>query len=267
MHALKIAALGAIVTALAAGPSQATITTFATFATQTGAGNDFSFANSGGASGGSSATFDSINSQSAGGATGAPVTFSFVDVNSSLDNSVTNVSALLNFTSSLTSTPATEAGGQYAIQNGLQGGFTITSNQSITVAGRTYAPGTVLLTATFSNASLAGVNNSTTVNFDGNNETSGYTLTYSSPFLTFQSGATLDATLGLTALQPVLGDVTYGTDALNSFNGFATGSFSADPVPRGIGTPEPQSWALMLVGVGAMGSKLRSRRRLVPARV
>jgi hypothetical protein len=52
---------------------------------------------------------------------------------------------------------------------------------------------------------------------------------------------------------------------LGSFTFHPNGNLSADPAPPVNGIPEPTSWALMILGVGAIGGVMRRRRALVPA--
>jgi hypothetical protein len=46
---------------------------------------------------------------------------------------------------------------------------------------------------------------------------------------------------------------------------YAGGKFGLDFTLFGSAVPEPETWAMMLVGFGALGGALRSSRRRVPA--
>jgi hypothetical protein len=96
---------------------------------------------------------------------------------------------------------------------------------------------------------------------------SGGTLTFTSDFLKFAPSASLGSALNFTsAITPAgqgLNSLGFGSDALESFNLDAGGSFSSVPLPNSV--PEPASWAMLLLGMGLIGGVLRRRPGLAEA--
>jgi hypothetical protein len=255
----------AVLAAGVVGSADAQIVTFATFASSATA--NFKYANSSSTDASADGAFYSGTGSAA---SAQPITFSFINEGSSLDGAVTNVAATMTFTSSETSSPAITAGGQ-AIQGGLGGTFTIVSDEAITVGKTTYAAGSILLSAAFTNGGIDGGNKSSSGVFDANNENPGFSLSYSSDFLSFSPSAAEDASVSLTQITSVnknkgaslgLTSAAFNTDSLRSFTAHAGGQFSADPVPTVNAVPEPASWALMLLGIGAAGGMMRRRAGL-----
>jgi hypothetical protein len=124
---------------------------------------------------------------------------------------------------------------------------------------------TNLLTISFTNAVLTASAGGLTMAFTA--DTSDSTISYTSDFRTFTSaeeeaafnfaisGADASSPIARAPVDPALTHVT-GTRSLNSFRASTTGTFAAPPIP------EPQSWALFLIGFGAIGAM----RRAVPRR-
>jgi PEP-CTERM motif len=183
----------------------------------------------------------------------APVYFTF-DV-----TGLPTTPMLATLTLTGTSTDAGAVSGGDVIQGGIGGTFSITS--AVPVDGTTN-----LLSGTFSGAQISGPNNGTTASVQDN----------------FATGSVTYAT-GLAAK-----DLTFGADTSGngfsfsgtsltvlalkgnspaSFNGVFAGNFeatSAGPGGSG-GVPEPATWAMMLVGAGAVGGVLRRSRRTAMA--
>ena len=80
-----------------------------------------------------------------------------------------------------------------------------------------------------------------------------------SAFLKFGTGEQ-DFALELTSIANPL-SATAGK-ALNSFGAVSTGSFDSALTGGGnLSVPEPDSWALMLIGLGGLGLALRGKAR------
>ena len=120
-----------------------------------------------------------------------------------------------------------------------------------------------LLTIAFNSAQLVSAGSSTTFSLLGS--TPGQTLTYTSDFLNFGNATAYDFSITMTAanpaltiapVDPTLTNVT-GARTFNTTRANVSGGFAANSVP------EPQSWALMIVGFGMVGVSLRRRKVLV----
>jgi hypothetical protein len=159
------------------------------------------------------------------------------------------------------SNPAVTGAGQVAEQN-LSGAFsfTYTGSTPLTVGSHTYATGANLLSGTFSGATLVGPANGSTSSFQ-DAIFSGGTVTYASDIASFASTGDKGLSLSLTSVLPFFG--ANPGDSLNSFTAVSTGSFASDLASTGggSGTPEPVTWALMLVGFGGIGTAIRRQRR------
>jgi hypothetical protein len=258
---LPTAGAAALASALALGaamPAQAAITTFATMSALTQ--DNIYFKNASTTNKSASATIYSIATSTATVPGSVGVKFSFINEGAALDTAVSGVNATFAL-SAATTTAAQNAFG-YLIQPGINGTFSLLSTTAITVGSHTYAAGSNLLSATFTGAGIAGPKGSTSGSMDANNQNSGSTIVYTSDFVTFSPGASLDGAFSLTSITAALADVQAGTYALKTFKGDAGGSFSADPVPTANFVPEPASWALMLVGFGAVGGIARRRKQV-----
>jgi hypothetical protein len=156
--------------------------------------------------------------------------------------------------------PAT-AMGTTLVQPIPMGGFSFLTSVPIMVGSTTFAPGSNLLTATFTMASVDG---SGSAGFYGN--TSMASMTYTSDFLDFSGTTDRDFSMGLTSITPTLfQSVVGGPKALRTFRAFANGSFSSNPAPMIPSIPEPEVWGMMVVGFGLVG--LQIRRRKLPVTV
>lgn len=253
---LAATAVAALVSMGLASGASAGVTTFATFSAL--GGDNFYFQNASASNTSVDSSFFSIPTSGSTSAGTAQVDFSFINLGTTFDSAVQNVVANLTWTSS-SSTAAEAAFGQ-AIQQGVGGQFVITSTAPITLDGKTYAAGSVLLSGAFSGGTLSGAQGSTSGGFDVANG-SGGTLTFTSDFLKFAPsanlGSALNFTSGTTSSGQGLSSLNYGSDALELFKMDAGGSFSSVPEPTGV--PEPASWAMLLLGMGLVGGVLRRR--------
>ncbi|HSZ50835.1 MAG TPA: PEPxxWA-CTERM sorting domain-containing protein [Caulobacteraceae bacterium] len=155
---------------------------------------------------------------------------------------------------------ATDAGSMASgdvIQGGIDGTFTITSSMPIDGT-------TDLLNGTFSGAQISGPTNGTTAAIQDNFQTGSvaYTSGLAKSVLTFGSDASGN---GFSFSGTSLTVLALKGNSPASFNGVFAGNFaatSASPGGQG-GVPEPATWAMMVVGAGAVGSVLRRSRRTI----
>ena len=116
-----------------------------------------------------------------------------------------------------------------------------------------------LLTIQFDSANLQTFGTITTFALLGS--TPSQNLVYTSDFMAFDNATSYDFSLTMTganpgltmaAVDPTLTNVT-GARTFNTTKASVTGGFAANSVP------EPQSWALMILGFGMVGVSLRRR--------
>jgi hypothetical protein len=154
---------------------------------------------------------------------------------------------------------AATASGTTRIQDVPTGVFSFTTTAPLVFGMTVFAPGSNLLTGTFTGGTISGSGSSGS--FFG--DTSGSTLVYTSDFLNFSLTADRDFAMGLTSItQPLFRSTAGGAKALRSFRAFANGGFASNPAPTPFGAiPEPQVWGLMVVGFGLVGVQVRRRRQ------
>lgn len=182
------------------------------------------------------------------------VNFTFLTTNQA--SSVNGASANIAFIATAPST-AFSTSGKHTYQDELAGSFVFTSTTAITTGSRTYAAGSNLLTAVFTNAELSVNYNSLTGGLA--DDTLSGTVTYSSDFLNFGNTVADDFSISLSGLNPPF---TSPQSQLPPFLASPVGIFSNDPGPTSTsGVPEPATWAMMLVGFGAIGLGLRGKSR------
>ena len=86
-------------------------------------------------------------------------------------------------------------------------------------------------------------------------------ISYSSDFLDFSTVLAKDFSLSFTGASPTF-NATIG-ESSRSMRFAGTGTFAAGPGPYVLPVPEAASWCMMVVGFGAVGGAMRSRRRAV----
>lgn len=249
---LSALTLGAAAALCAASSAQA-LTTFASYTEVPSAVTNIMWTNTG-FSAGTLANFPADGSEA--GVT--DTSFNFL-----IGGLPTNLAADFTLSASSTS-PALVAFGVLLVQPGISGAFSFTYDGPTQMIGtRLFAHGANLLSGTFTNAYIQGVMGGGTGSTNAEMNTLG-PITFTSDFLTFGPDNKAIA-IGLNSIFPPL-HINGPGDSLASFTASSTGNFSADTVSiTGGGTPEPASWALMLIGVGAVGFAVRSRAKVVSA--
>jgi hypothetical protein len=245
--------------AFSAGSASATITTFATFQAPTSARNiEWKNLGSNGSNGTSGQLFTIAT---AGASTPGTVNVEFSFLQPQISPYVHNLTAA--FTLFATSSVAGSTSAGQLVQPVLSGTFSFVTTSALTIGTHHFNAGANLLSGVFGGAgthapTLGGADGGSSGSFTGSTE-GGATVTYSSDFLDFSSTINRDFALNLTSINSVLSRTT--GKALRTFKASAGGSFSSDPAPIVTAIPEPTSWALMLLGIGVMGSTLRMRNR------
>jgi hypothetical protein len=240
----------AVVAASAASPSYAiTMTKFAEFSQTSDAPPNVFWNNPTNGTTASFYTGTSFSHMSA-----VPIEFSFV--NNAALSSVHDLNAtLLIFNSGASGVAATLS--PNADQKGFFGSFKILSTSDFWVGLTHYAAGTKLLAGDFMNGEIAGLPPGSTG--------AAFAATIGGSVVNFSSDVTgalkksiaRDLVLNLDAIAPFLDAVPGG--ALKSFKANADGSFAQ------AGVPEPATWAMMFLGMGALGVAMRRRRALAAA--
>jgi hypothetical protein len=242
--------------ALVASPSQAVITTFASY-TAIGTGANVYWKNNNGTANGTGGSIYTIANSNATTPGTAKISFSFLQ---GALSPVTNVVADFTLLASVTNSPALTAGG-FKIEQNIAGSFSILSTTAISIGSTTFAAGANLLSGTFTLGTIFGATNGTSGSFSSAT-TSGATITYTSDFLDFLPTLDRDFALSLTSITPGLNSST--NRALRTFKALSTGSFSTDPAPTPIvAVPEAATWAMFIGGFGLMGASLRRRRAVL----
>jgi PEP-CTERM motif len=187
-----------------------------------------------------------------------PVYFTFLNPTLA---SLANISAL--FTLSASTDQAATHGASQVIQNDIAGSFSFTSVNSFMVGGQSYAAGTLLLGGTFDDAVLSGPNGGSTGGVqDSRLSTPPGTVVFTSGILASQLAfnPTGDEGLGLSMSDVKPNLSALAGQSLNKFSSSSVGTFAADlSTGGGSKTPEPATWVMMLIGVGAIGFAVRRR--------
>ena len=236
MSRRSIATLVAGVAASLCAAAAANATTFADFGPNSSDAN-LAWTSTGAASGALATT---------GAGASANVYFSFLNPGVSSLHGLDAVFTL----AATSSQAATLSGAGNLNQDNINGTFSFTYSgmAPLMVGGHTYLTGANLLSGSYTGANLVGPAGGGTTSFQ-DSTLAGGVVTYTSDFETFTSGPR-GFSLALTSVIPSL-TATPGA-SLDSFTGVSDGSFRA-------GVPEPASWALMLIGIGAVGGLARRR--------
>jgi hypothetical protein len=158
--------------------------------------------------------------------------------------------------------PAGSALGLTAQQD-LSGSFSFIYEGAapLTLGSHTYHAGANLLSGTFSGAELVGA--TATGILPQSATLLSNAVSYSSDFTGVATTGAKAFSIALTSVLPYYGAAS--GQSLNSFGAVATGSFGSDLTSSGGGgvgeTPEPATWAMMLIGLGGVGVAARSRKR------
>lgn len=246
-----------------ATPAAAVVETFATYSASVSARN-VRFVNVGNSlSRTRDATMYTTSTATATVPGAAAVKFSFLIPE--LATFVTGVDALYTLNADIVRDSPVNASGAF-VQGGLNGSFSFITTQAITVSGprfttHTYAAGSNLLSGVFSEGSIVGnIGSSAGSSFASG--LNGGTITFTSDFVDFTGVVNLDRAQSLTAVAPLFGRHAGANNALSSFRAVAGGQFSSDPQPTVnflAAVPEPESWAMLVIGFGLVG--LATRRR------
>jgi hypothetical protein len=273
---ITLGAVGAAML-LAAAPSFAVVQTFATYSSTSGNRN-FRLVNTGSSSNRTvDANIFTIATPASTTAGATPVQFSFLSTTlAPVSPYVTNISALYTFNGTI----AKNSGAGVPLsggfnQAGLSGTFLFVTTSAITVGGpdflpHTYVAGSVLLGGSFTAGSFSGTigNSAGSSTASG---TSGSTISFYSDFLDFTSVVDLDRVQSLSGVTQVFAKHAKNNGSLKSFSGVVGGQFSSNPIPivnylaPVSNVPEPESWALMVIGFGMLGVASRRRKAVVAA--
>lgn len=126
------------------------------------------------------------------------------------------------------------------------------------------APRTNLLSVSFTNAELDASQNGGSFTFKS---TAGSTIGYTSDFLDFTGLVAEDFSFSFSGASPTF-SATLGSSGRNT-RVSGTGTFASNPVPVITGSPptpvegvpEASTWAMLLVGFGAIGAMMRAGRK------
>lgn len=274
-----IAAAAASASLIVAAPASAVVTTFAAFNAAT-AGNVV-WVNDG--TGGNTTTYRSngfggtIFTTTSGQAVrpgaavagGVDTTFTFLN---SLNAYINNLPAIFTLSATTTNSPVQTAFG-FKFQENIAGSFSFISNAPVTIEGVDYGVGSNLLSGSFSTATISGVAGGTSGGMSSSVD-GGASISYTSDFLSFANTSGRDLSLSLTSIVSLVANVNrginnasttgVGPNALRSFRATATGSFSTDPAPIVTAisaVPEPQTWAMFVIGFGLIGIGYRRRNK------
>jgi hypothetical protein len=261
-----VGAMAAIGMTAATVPAQAVETAFASYS-PIGAGTNVRFATSSNSpSRTQDATFYTIRTADQLAAGSQLVNFSLLEYR--IAPFLSNVAAIWTTTSSVapfSNVPSTP--GAAFTQAGISGSFSFITTSDITVSGgifntKTYLAGSNLLSGTFTSGTISSNIGDTSAL--GLASTTGGTLVLTSDFLKFTDTISLTSEQFLSSISPALSSRNATSNkALNSFFAIASGTYLGDGVRLANTVPEPQTWALLVVGFGLVGLSMRRRSRIV----
>jgi hypothetical protein len=147
--------------------------------------------------------------------------------------------------------------------------FTIKAQNAFTYSGIDILAGQTLLSGTVLNGRISGILGGSTGTLAADTALGSTVNFSSSPLFTFQPGTSFGFSFNLTGITPNTGTgfvTASAATALSTFRAQADGSLLSDPAPvfpaAGV-IPEPDTWAMMIVGMGLVG--LARRRRTAAA--
>jgi len=147
--------------------------------------------------------------------------------------------------------------------NQSAGVFEVRTTNAVTVGQTDYAAQSNVFTATFHGGAIVG--SGTTGSLTATTSGGANFSNVSSDFLTFPNSTEYDLNLVLSNLTAVFGQAN-AQSGLNDFKGKAAGSFTSDAagIPSAV-VPEPESWAMLVVGFGLVGAFRRRETKVVAA--
>ncbi len=269
---------------LAATPSFAVVQTFATFSSPTGDRNLRYLSSGSQGSRTTDATVFTIATPTSTTLGATAVQFSFLSsALGPIAPFVTNVNALYTFSGVVAkgSGAGIPTSGPFSQTGFSSGAFSFVTTSAITLTGpsfvpTTYSAGSLLLGGSFTNGQITGVIGATSGGIAASG-TVGPTISLTSDFLDFTNVMQLDLAQSLTAVlaprgRPVGFQKNNGNNgSITNFTAVVGGQFSSDPLPiqnflvPPSNVPEPQSWALMVIGFGMLGVASRRRKAVVAA--
>lgn len=161
-----------------------------------------------------------------------------------------------------TETSAGFAGPGARVYGLFDGTFSITSTVLKTVGSLTVHPGDTLLSGTFGDLYVQG--HGTGLTFDANLSGGDLVDFNDNAFVQFSPPGGDEGMSG--RIGSLNTPISLSGGQLSNFVGVAQGAFDADNlVTTGGGTPEPGTWALMLIGIGGIGYAARRRAKFAIA--
>jgi hypothetical protein len=165
---------------------------------------------------------------------------------------------LTNFTLNATVPTITglSSGDAFSV-SGVNGSFSFIALNPVTVGTVT---GVNILTAVFTNATLSGTIGGSSMTLAGNSGTGG--VTYTSDFLDFSLVNSMAFSLTGNTQNPI---TTATGGRIANYRASLNGNFASNPPPTLPRVPEPETWAMLVLGFGLVGVTLRRRKNFVVA--